>query len=422
MAFPGAGPGGNFLEQMLGDLMKLMGGPASGGARIDLARALAQGVASEGETEANPDPVERIRIEELVHVAELHVAEVTGLSATPTGSSMEVAAVGRGGWAWQTVEDWRFLLDAMSSTPQTGAAADTDAPTAAAPDAGTATRPPGLGLTDLGDDVEPAPPGSADVLGRWLATMGPVLSAVQLASAVGHLARTTLGPYEIPIPRPGHKLLIVPANVARFAEEWSLDPDEVRLWVCLRSVTTHTVLSKPHVSERVRELLVRVVEGMTEEASSLTDRFNDLDFTEPDSLQRLLGDPDALFAVESSPARRRAADDLSAVAVALVGYVEHVLDGTASRLLGNHGAIAEAWRRRQVDREGPARSAEQMVGLDLSPAQTDRGAAFVRGVLERAGEQGLARLWSAARALPTPAEIDAPGLWLERIDLSTNDG
>ena len=33
------------------------------------------------------------------------------------------------------------------------------------------------------------------------------------------------------------------------------------------------------------------------------------------------------------------------------------------------------------------------------------------------GAQGLEPLWSDEKALPTPAEIDAPGLWLARIDL-----
>ncbi len=38
-------------------------------------------------------------------------------------------------------------------------------------------------------------------------------------------------------------------------------------------------------------------------------------------------------------------------------------------------------------------------------------------MVERAGEDGLARLWATERELPTPAELDAPGLWLARIDL-----
>jgi uncharacterized protein (DUF2342 family) len=41
----------------------------------------------------------------------------------------------------------------------------------------------------------------------------------------------------------------------------------------------------------------------------------------------------------------------------------------------------------------------------------------VRGVLERGGKPALQRLWQSERELPTPAEVDAPGLWLARIDL-----
>jgi uncharacterized protein (DUF2342 family) len=41
----------------------------------------------------------------------------------------------------------------------------------------------------------------------------------------------------------------------------------------------------------------------------------------------------------------------------------------------------------------------------------------VAGVLERAGTEGLRRLWTDEAHLPTPPEVDAPGLWLARIDL-----
>jgi uncharacterized protein (DUF2342 family) len=45
----------------------------------------------------------------------------------------------------------------------------------------------------------------------------------------------------------------------------------------------------------------------------------------------------------------------------------------------------------------------------------------VAGVVQRAGEESLTRLWEPVRNLPTPAEVDAPGLWLERIDLPPLD-
>ena len=111
-----------------------------------------------------------------------------------------------------------------------------------------------------------------------------------------------------------------------------------------------------------------------------------------------------------------------AVVTVLLGYVEHVLDLSATRLLGGRGALAEAWRRRQVERESPARTAEALFGLDLGPAEVGRGVAFVDGVVERSGEEGLGRLWESARVLPTPAEVDAPGLWLERISFEDPAG
>ena len=37
--------------------------------------------------------------------------------------------------------------------------------------------------------------------------------------------------------------------------------------------------------------------------------------------------------------------------------------------------------------------------------------------LERAGFDGLNRLWEGAHMVPTRPELDAPGLWLARIEL-----
>ncbi len=424
---PGPGGGGNSLEQLLGDLLQLMGGVTPGGGRIELARTLAHGAATGGQPEGNVDPSERIRFEELARVAELHVSELTGLSVTPTGAPVEVIAVGPGAWAWRTVEDWRFLFDegADGAPAGTAAAATGDRGSDSRPPGGTPpeTAPTGLGLVDLGpedlgEDADRPAAGPADLVSRWMATMGPILTSLQLGSAVGHLARATLGQYELPVPRPSStSLLVVPANVEAFARAWSLPGDEVRLWVCLREMTINAVLTRPHVSDRLRHLLTEVVQGMAGDTDALADRLQGLDPSDPDSLQRLFGDPDAFLGADVPPERRRVSEELTAVTAALLGYVEHVLDRAGGRLLGGRTALAEAWRRRQVDREAADRTAELLLGLDLGPAQVDRGTQFVHGVLDRAGEEGLARLWSAPETLPTPAEVDAPGLWLERISL-----
>jgi putative hydrolase len=418
---PGPGGGGNSLEQLLGDLLQLMGGANPGGGRLELARTLAQGAATNGQPEGNVDPSERIQFEELARVAEMHVTELTGLSVTPTGAPVEMIAVGPGAWAAQTVDDWGFLFDdAPAETPGSGPSTP-GATGRSGPGAGSGEAPEGLGLMDLGpEDLDQAGPAgsAADLVGRWMATMGPIMTSLQLGSAVGHLARGTFGQYELPIPRPSAtSLLVVPANVETFVSDWSLPGDEVRLWVCLREMTMHAVITRPHVADRLRGLMTEVVRGMAGDADTLADRLQGLDPSDPESLQRMFGDPESFLGGDLPPERQRVSDELIAITTALLGYVEHVLDRAGERLLGGRTALAEAWRRRQVDRENADRSAELLVGLDLSPAQADRGSQFVQGVLERAGEEGLARLWSAAHTLPTPAEVDAPGLWLERITL-----
>jgi len=101
----------------------------------------------------------------------------------------------------------------------------------------------------------------------------------------------------------------------------------------------------------------------------------------------------------------------------IAAYVDHVTRSLASGLVGAAAPLGEAWYRYRIEEASSERAAGALFGLDLTRAQVDRGAAFVRGVIERAGEEGLQRLWEDARHLPTPAEVDAPGLWLERIAL-----
>ena len=62
-------------------------------------------------------------------------------------------------------------------------------------------------------------------------------SESRVGSLVGHLALQAFGQYDLPIPRPpSHEILVVPATIDRFAEEWSLPVDELRLWVVLQEI------------------------------------------------------------------------------------------------------------------------------------------------------------------------------------------
>ena len=61
---------------VIGDLMRMLQGAAPG---ANQAREVGRAIASGGVSEPNIDPSERIAIEQLVRVAELRVADATGL-------------------------------------------------------------------------------------------------------------------------------------------------------------------------------------------------------------------------------------------------------------------------------------------------------------------------------------------------------
>ncbi len=403
---------GNQVPGFLGDLLKLLSGSQGANAWLEGARALAQSVATDGAPEANADPLRRIELEELARVAELHVADITGIGPGPGTGSVRFSAVGRGTWALRQIDSWRPFMERMVAAQQ-AVAPHPDAN----PDLDDASdlMASGLGGSAGAAGIEGAG-GIEDFLGQVASTMGPVLLGMQFGSAAGHLAQQALGHYALPLPRPDtNELFVITDNVVAFAEDWSLPLDQTQLWVCARELAAHAVLSRPHVAERIAAL----VDGLAAESAAaqqgLAERLGgDVD---PEFLQHLMADPESLLADLLTPGQRRTSDQLVAVTTALGGYVDHVTARVATALFGSPGALGEAWYRRRTADAAGVQAAAALFGLDLGREQVDRGAAFVDGVVDRAGEDGLARLWESAATLPTPAELDAPGLWLERINL-----
>jgi putative hydrolase len=250
---------------------------------------------------------------------------------------------------------------------------------------------------------------------------------LQVGSVVGHLAQRALGQYPLAIPwAPTDELVLVTANIAAFAEDWSLPDEEALLWVCARELASHSVLSRPAVRNRLEELLTELAESSAAAQQDLAGKLEAITGgEEPDgaggmdleSLQGMLGDPEALLGELLTPESRRSSDQLTALAVVIDAYADHIANVVGKKLVGSHSQLAEAWYRRRTERGKGEEAAGALFGLDLEQSEVDRGRSFVSGIIERAGDDGLARLWASVRNLPTPSEVDAPGLWLERISL-----
>lgn len=441
---------------MLGDLLRLI--RTEGPLQWELAFQLATSVAEGDEPDPNPDPIARIRLEELSAIAQLHVADVTGMVLGSGGTSVRLVPTSRVEWARRSLEAWRPLLDRLAS--------DLTSPPSPAPPA-NAKDPGPLGfegpvapnapLTDpptspdhessrlagdeglppdpfLGEDLlahnepvggdEPEDMDLGEMVARWTSAMAPAMAAMQVGSVVGHLARRALGQYDLPLPRtPSNEILVASGNLDRFASEWSLPTDDLRLWLCAHEMAYYAVLTRPHVAARMEELVVAHVRLVRPDPRDLEGLLQGIDPGSIPGLSQLIGDPSLLGKPDEgpSPELERVRAKLAALTAAIAGYAEYVTSVVASRLIGGHAPIGEAMRRRRVGRGEGERVAESLFGLHIDQEDVDRGTAFVRGVLERSDEMGLARLWVDAEHLPTPAEIDAPGLWLARINLKAGD-
>lgn len=378
--FAAGGPFGDLLR----NLAQLL--TAQGPVNWEVARQLAIWTASEGKAEPNPDPLARIEIEELLRIAEMHVGEESGLPTSRRGLSLR--AVNRAEWAHATLESWKPVLTRLAQAVP---------PAEAAP-----------------SEADPM----SQLLGNLPQVLGPLLLGAQAGAMVGNLATRALGQYDMPMPAPaGDTLLAVPGAIDAFACEWGLAPQDARMYVCLRDAAYHAVLSQPQVAQALEGHLVAYAGAFQLDLSSLEERLGSLDPTDPSSFQASLGDPQALLGEMQSPEQKRLLVPFNALLAAICGYTAFILGSVGQRLVGDYPVVSEAFRRRQVE-DGPGqRVLGRLLGVEVDQATVERGNAFVRGVLERAGRGGLDRLWSSAQDLPTPAEVDAPGLWLARIGL-----
>ena len=199
--------------------------------------------------------------------------------------------------------------------------------------------------------------------------------------------------------------------------------------MCARELATNTVLSRPAVRAHFEELLLALAASQAAAQQDLAGKLRGIMTGEgPDpmlgaaawtsSRSRGCSATPKRYSATCSP-RSPGGPRTSSPSLAVVvdAYADHIATRVGAKLVGAHAQLAEAWYRRRTERGKGEEAAGALFGLDLDQAQVDRGRAFVAGVVERAGDEALARLWEPVRNLPTPAEVDAPGLWLERIDL-----
>jgi putative hydrolase len=234
---------------------------------------------------------------------------------------------------------------------------------------------------------------------------------------VGVLAQSTLGRYDLPLPVADEpSLVFVAENIDNFTSQWSLERTDTRLYVALHEVTHAAIRSVPWVRERMVRLAEEYVRAYSIDPSVIESEFGNLDPSDPSSFAEASANPMALLGAIRTPGQVEILSRLQCNAAVIEGYADRVLEHTGRTLIPSFDQIHEALNRHRLERGEAGRFIEGLLGLDLQREHYELGTAFSTGVIERAGLTGLNRLWEREAMMPTPAELEAPGLWLARIE------
>jgi putative hydrolase len=378
-----AGPGTpeELLSKMplFAELQKLMtwsGGPVN----WDLAR---QGAISLLATGSQPtSQAEQSAAAEALRLADLWLDPVTEL---PSGIDRTLAW-SRVEWVEQTLPAWSALIDPLAERV-------VGAMTSAIP-------------ADQAAMVGPL----AGIMGQ----MGGFLFGAQVGQALGRLAGEVLTSTDVGLPlAPAGTGVLVPQNVAEFADGLDRPADEVRLFLALREAASQRLFAHvPWLRQQLHEAVHAYARGITVDREaierSVTEAMGGMeggfDPSDPEALQRLL----PALEPEETPEQQRALRRLETLLALVEGWVDTVVAAAAADRLPGLSALAETMRRRRAT-GGPAEQTfATLVGLQLRPRRL-RDAATVWGAM--AAQHGTAardRLWSHPDLLPTSDDLDEP--------------
>jgi putative hydrolase len=375
-------------------LMRMLQSP--GPVNMEIARTTAEATATMDvdtgqqttEPAVAPDVVRAF--EDVVRAAQGVVSDATAL---PSALTLPSACVTRVEWSRATLAGLEPVLGSLATALARGQAAPAD-PNALSPDA---------------------------MFAMVMQQLVPMLLGAWSGSMIGFLSHNALGQYDLPLPLSTEpKMLFVVRNVDAFASEWELPIDELRYSVALREIVRGAQRSTPWVRERLVRLASDYV-GAYEVQPDALEQFGGLNLQDPSAMAGLeeLSDPQVLLGAMQSESQKPMLQELQRFVSVLEGYTDIVVAEVGERMVASHARIDEALRRLRLERGEAATFVDQLLGLQLDREHYEAGLAFARGVVERSDGalDQLNRLWTSEAMVPTTSELQAPGLWLARIDL-----
>jgi uncharacterized protein (DUF2342 family) len=355
-----------------------------------------------GELIAGSPPFGGVRsasVEPLVHEFAGKVATYSGL--TPSAELPSLELVDRPGWIAANLRTMRPLLAPLAETVGNGA--------------GPLTGP--------------------------LRSASGLLLGAQVGALTGMLSQRVLGQYDLALLDAAVKprLLLLAPNLAGAARTLGVDRDELVLWVSIHEITHAVQFSgAPWLREYLGGMLKELIDDLRVTIAGKAGNGNGDEPAQESSgrrggwlgsLPKLpdLPDPSQLREIVERARRGEVmrltlgedrwqlVERMQAAMSLIEGHAEHTMDAIGAEVLPTLPRLREAMNRRRENRGLPWRVLERLLGLELKLRQYETGRRFCDAVVDAGGPQALALAWSGPEALPTPAELEDPSLWIARV-------
>ncbi|MDE9365857.1 zinc-dependent metalloprotease [Luteipulveratus sp. YIM 133132] len=389
------------LQMVQAQVQAMMSGPSDGSFNVALATdAARKTVSAAGDSTVGSSTARDV--EQVVQVANLWLDEVTDLQAPAAGAR----AWSRAEWVEQTMPVWRTLVEPVAvgvgtaireaMKQQLGQLGDADL-------SAELGLPPGVDASALVGQMEP-----------MVARMSSAMFGMQVGQAVGALAGELVTGTEVGLPLvEGNPVVVLPANVAAFAEGLGIEAGEVHLYLAVREA------ARARLFDEVAWLapaLLAAVQSYAGDISIDTERIEEAlreaDTSDPAAMQSAL--QGSLFTPEPSEAQQRAVQRIETTLALVEGWVDVVTERATSPHLPHAAALSEAVRRRRAA-GGPAeRVFSSLVGLELRPRRLRDAANLWSALEEAAGAQERDRAWEHPDFAPSGEDLDDPLAYVAR--------
>lgn len=249
-----------------------------------------------------------------------------------------------------------------------------------------------------------------------VAEVGSRATAVQMGAVLAWLSNKVLGQYEALAPlgtRP--RLMLVAPNIVRVATVIEADQRDFSLWVCLHEETHRAQFTAvPWLADHLAAEVQSLVMAADVPASEYMKRWRAI-FAALVQVLRGRDGATAVLRAAQTPDQLAVFDRISALMTLLEGHADVVMDEVGPEVVPSVASIRASFDQRRQNPGTLDSVARRLLGVDAKMRQYADGAAFVRAVIDQVGMKGLNEVWTSPDALPSLAEIVAPGAWVGRV-------